>query len=869
MYKENQLITTKFNIPTIDSKVVKRPRLFRKLDTCFEYRITLVTAPAGYGKTTLVTSWLSEKKKRKLITTWLSLDEDDNDPECFWSYFFMSLYKKMPGINDIRGEAAMFNKLYISHFINTVCKFDGEILMVIDDFNVITNDSILKNIKFLIMNMSLNLHFLILSRTFPKLTLSRLRAADSILEINQYDLQLTYEETTQFVCKTLDNKTPCDKCSEVWKETEGWAAGIQMMVLTIKNFGEKSLNNNFVFEYMMEEVFLSLSENTKKFLMSTSIVDQFSVEFGNYLLSINNSIDIIKEVERLNLFLISLDGERKWFRYHNLFRSFLKRQLDKLSDDIIHKLFNRAAEWYEANKQVNKAVENYIKGENFKKAVCLIEEISSEILCSGQAKLLGKWNEMLPKDIVKANSRLIMNSAWAASADRKASEASQYIIMAEECANINRLAKAEILALTSTNIVDINNIDKIIDDCKNVIKELKPKEFLTQLMIFNIAKGYLFKGEVAEAEYYLKECLKISTETGEGYIEVVASKLLFIGDKLKGKHKEVEKKCKDLISKLKIEGDILLPVAGLLYAELSDVYYEWNELEKSAAMAKEGLRLGLDGEDTWTITENYFMLVKTYNAKGLSKEYKLTLEKLKKYFSSSEFFDMKLKVGSLNTENYLKRGEIIKASKWIINISSEIKGDMTMLYPEFCIAKTRLYIYEGKMDKARKILNSLEKNAEKYDANALLTKVMILRSMAYEKNGHIEEAISELEKAVALAWKQKLIRSLIGEGKWMKNMLSKLKKYTRNDDICTFIDVLLSEFEPNFSIKADSSNEILSKREIEVIKLICDGATNLEIAQKLFVSVNTVKTHLLNIYTKLDVHSRTRAVAKAKMLKLI
>lgn len=869
MYKENQLITTKFNIPTIDSKVVKRPRLFRKLDTCFEYRITLVTAPAGYGKTTLVTSWLSEKKKRKLITTWLSLDGDDNDPECFWSYFFMSLYKKMPGINDIRSEAAMFNKLYISHFINTVCKFDGEILMVIDDFNVITNDSILKNIKFLIMNMSLNLHFLILSRTFPKLTLSRLRAADSILEINQYDLQLTYEETTQFVCKTLDNKTPCDKCSEVWKETEGWAAGIQMMVLTIKNFGEKSLNNNFVFEYMMEEVFLSLSENTKKFLMSTSIVDQFSVEFGNYLLSINNSIDIIKEVERLNLFLISLDGERKWFRYHNLFRSFLKRQLDKLSDDIIHKLFNRAAEWYEANKQVNKAVENYIKGENFKKAVCLIEEISSEILCSGQAKLLGKWNEMLPKDIVKANSRLIMNSAWAASADRKASEASQYIIMAEECANINRLAKAEILALTSTNIVDINNIDKIIDDCKNVIKELKPKEFLTQLMIFNIAKGYLFKGEVAEAEYYLKECLKISTETGEGYIEVVASKLLFIGDKLKGKHKEVEKKCKDLISKLKIEGDILLPVAGLLYAELSDVYYEWNELEKSAAMAKEGLRLGLDGEDTWTITENYFMLVKTYNAKGLSKEYKLTLEKLKKYFSSSEFFDMKLKVGSLNTENYLKRGEIIKASKWIINISSEIKGDMTMLYPEFCIAKTRLYIYEGKMDKARKILNSLEKNAEKYDANALLTKVMILRSIAYEKNGHIEEAISELEKAVALAWKQKLIRSLIGEGKWMKNMLSKLKKYTRNDDICTFIDVLLSEFEPNFSIKADSSNEILSKREIEVIKLICDGATNLEIAQKLFVSVNTVKTHLLNIYTKLDVHSRTRAVAKAKMLKLI
>jgi len=866
MYKESQLITTKFNIPTVGSKTIKRPRLFKKLDSCFDYRLTLVTAPAGYGKTTLVTSWLSEKKKRKLITTWLSLDEDNNDPECFWSYFFMSVYKKIP---DIKSEGVMFNKLYISHFINTVCKFDGEILMVIDDFNVITNDSILQNIKFLIMNMSLNLHILIISRTFPKFTLSRLRAADSILEINQYDLKFNYEETSQFICKALDNKNICDKCSEIWKETEGWATGIQMRSLTIKNFGEKSLNNNFMFEYMMEEVFLSLSENTKKFLMYTSIVDQFSAELGNHLLCINNSIDIIKEIEMLNLFLISLDGERKWFRYHNLFRSFLKKQLDKLNDDIIHKLLNKAAEWYEDNKHISKAVENYISGKNFKKAVKLIEGASSEILCSGRAKLLGKWNKMLPKDIVKTNCRLIMNSAWAASADGKVSEALQYIMMVQDCPSMYRLAKTEIAALNSTNIVELNNIDKIIDDCKNVFKELKPKEFLTQLMIFNIAKGYLFKGEITEAEYYLKECLKISTETGEEYIEVAASKLLFIGDKLKGRYIEVEKKCKKSISKLKIDGDILIPAAGLLYAELSGVYYEWNELEKSAAMAKEGLRLGLTGEDTWTITENYFMLVKIYNAMELSNEYKITLEKLKKYFANSESFDMKLKVGSFSAENKLKNGEIVKASKCIINISSKIKGDMIMLYPEFYIVKVKLYIYEGKMDKAREILNVLQRNAEKYDANALLIKLMILNSMVYEKIGHIEEAVSEFEKVVILAWKQKLVRSLIDEGKWMEDMLRRLKKNTKSDDICTFIDVLLADFKPNFRMRAVSSEEILSKREIEIIKLISAGATNLEISQKLFVSVNTVKTHLLNIYTKLDVHSRTRAAVKAKRLKLI
>ncbi|PJI06814.1 MULTISPECIES: LuxR C-terminal-related transcriptional regulator [Clostridium] len=869
MYKESQLIATKFNIPVLGSKMIKRTRLLKKLDTCFEYRLTLVIAPAGYGKTTLVTSWLPRKQKRKLITTWLSLDEDDNDPEYFWSYFFMSLYKKMPDITDIKSEGTRFNKLHISHFINTVCKFDGEILMVIDDFNVITNDIILKNMKYLIMNMSLNMHILILSRTFPKFTLARLRAADSILEINQYDLQFTYEETSQFFCKVLGSKLICDKCSEVWKETEGWAAGIQMMMLAIKNFGEKSLNNNFVFEYMMEEVFFNLNENTKKFLIYTSIVDQFSVELGNYLLCINNSSDIINEVEMLNLFLISLDGERKGFRYHNLFRSFLKKQLNKLDIDIIHKLYNRAAEWYETNKQVNKAVYNYTKGENFEKAVELIEKVSSEVLCSGRAKLLGKWSKMIPKDIVITNSRLLMNSAWAASADGKASEVSDYIMMVQNCKSIHSEIKAEIAALVSTNMAELDDIDEVIEECKNVLKDLKPNGFLTQLITFNIAKAYLIKAEVVKAEEYFEKCLKMAMKTNEWYIEIMASKVLLRRQKLSSKYRQAEKKCIELISKLKIDGDIVLPIAGVLYAELSDVYYGWNKLEKSIKAAKEGLNLGLAGEDTWTTAENYFMLAKNYNAMGLHKEYVGTMDKLEQCFNGGRFFDMKLRIESYGAESKLKKGDVIKVSEWMINIESEMKNDMVIIYPEFYIVKIKLYIYEGEIDKARKILGTLEEDAEKYKACALLVKVRILNSMIYEKSGDMSMAISELKKALDLDEEQNMVRTFLNEGKWMKNMLIKLKESIKSYDMSTYIDVLLIGFKPSFKSGTDNIENILSKREIEIIKLICDGATNVEISQKLFVSVNTVKTHLLNIYTKLDVHSRTRAVVKAKKLKLI
>lgn len=369
MYKETSLIKTKLNIPTVSSKLIKRPNLFKKLDEYLKYKLILINAPAGYGKTALITSWLYQKKMEKVIISWLSLDEEDNDPEVFWSYFLLSFYKNMEKADNLDSYewAEKFNRLQIVNLINNISKLDRDVLMVIEDFHLITDCDIIKNLKYLIKNMPSNMHILVSTRNFIDLGLAKLRISESIIEINENDLFFTLQETNQFFKKVMNISLSEEKCKLINSETEGWIAAMQILGLAMKNLEEDSIekyirgNNKFVFNYIAEEIFSKLHEDIKDFLMYTSIFEQFSSEVSNYVLGISNSQEIIKELLAFNLFLIRLDNEDKWFRYQNLFRNFLKDHLNNLEIEKIDELYNKIGQWYESKNQVYIAIENYMQ----------------------------------------------------------------------------------------------------------------------------------------------------------------------------------------------------------------------------------------------------------------------------------------------------------------------------------------------------------------------------------------------------------------------------------------------------------------------------------------------------------------------------
>ncbi|MCX7711822.1 MAG: LuxR C-terminal-related transcriptional regulator [Clostridia bacterium] len=892
MVQETQLIKTKMNYPTLRSKLVKRPRLQEKLNGVLDYRLVLITAPAGFGKTTLLASWLNVIQKKGLMTAWVSLDEDDDNPELFWSYVGMSFYKINDEAKKVIETMTSFYpksdplcKRWISHLINDVSNQDTELIIILDDFHAVNDPAIMEGMRFLLKNMPPNMHMVISSRSVPDLGIARLRASDSVLEINQTDLNFTSEESQEFLTKVMGTDLPKEKLSYLKTEAEGWAAGLQIAALSIQNsqgtaLDEKQFSNHrFVFEYLADEVFCRLDEEVKRFLLFSSVLEQFSAELCDDLMNTKNSRGMIEKIESMNLFLMGLDSEKTWFRLHNLFRNFLVSRLKTEYEGMEYQLYDKAAQWYECRQQVSKAVVNYIKAKKFEKAVQLIDKVSGEILCKGEAKLLHRWNQMLPENVVLNNSRLILNSAWAYCSEGKMDEVSSYIALIRKKlakgnghSQIVHRIEAEIIAITSTNLMGTYELDRIIDECKLALLYLEPKDFLAQLITFNLASACLLKGELDEAVRCFEKCCSISTDTGDDYITVTAGKALMTSRKWRGQYIFAEQEALQLISRLTKNYGSSFSATGLIYAGLAEVYHQWNELEKALEMVRKGLELGQSVGDGWTVCENYLMQARIYVSMGLEKEYTSTLKRLEVGVRENRLFDTRMNMEILRAETFIRKGVTEPVSKWLEEIVPLMGNGFLNIYHNIGLILVRLYICKRDFIKAREALDILHQTAKKYKLYGLEVEIFILSSMIYDLTGDLDITLNELYKAIKLSWHSKMLRVFLDEGIWMEEKIKKLKKHKGVEwevGQVEYVQTLLNGFKADLKYKTTLTEELLSTREIEILQYIEQGATNADISKKLFLSINTVKTHLLNIYTKLDVHSRTGALAKARELNLI
>lgn len=885
------LVNTKMYIPIIRTKVVRRLELYKKLNQVLNYRVCLITAPAGFGKTTLLASWINSEQKDKSIITWLSLDEEDNTPKDFWSYFLMCFSSITPEAADMIGTfTSSYKNNTISYktcvplLINYINSIPKQVIFVLDDFQFINDAEIFAGLRFLLKHMPQNMHLVISARVLPDLELAKLIAEEGILLINQNALSFNFKETKELFSNVMGAALPEDKILYFNNETEGWAAGLQMIALSMKNSKKDTLNtefesrNPFVFNYLAEEVFKRLNKQIKKFLLYTCLLDQFSYELCDYLMDNNQSKRMIENIDALNLFIIGLDNDKKWFRYHNIFRSFLKERLEKEYGTVINHLYERAAMWYEDNGKINNAIVNFIKANQFDKAILHIENISAEMLCNGQAILLNRWNEMLPNAVVFNNTRLILNSAWAVCIDGTADEIAQKIQVAEkhlECTsvfgNFDPAYKAEISALSVMSIIGLDKPDWIIENCKNALPFLGEKHFLNGLVIFKMANALLMKGELLEGILNFERCLQISKETGDIYIAILANKSLAIAGKWQGNFDKVEQNCKQLISLINQRYSMGLDIEGLIYSDLSDVCYQRNNLEDALELAKKGLELGQTVQNTWVLSENYYMLAKTYHTMGMEKEREHALYMAQVGLEDERLFDIRMNVECLKAEISLQKGDSRIVSVWLEKILPKMKDGLFIIYPRVYLIHARYLIFCNEFSKAREVIEVLRQRAEKYNLKGLYVEILILSSIVFDYQAYSQKAIGDLKKAIELSADQKQVRVFLEEGERLGKNLKKLKKLLidngQNVEV-QFINLLLQNLLKGHNNRT-LSEEVLSGREIEILQLIQQGAANSEISEKLFLSINTVKTHLLNIYTKLEVHNRTGALAKAKELNLI
>lgn len=880
IYQEDMLIKTKFNIPDFGKNQIKRKRLLDKLRKNENCKLITVTACAGYGKTSLISSWLAYRiKKQKVI--WLTLDDEDNDEELFWSYLLMSFYRNTWVTSEMRQRSDKilcnsipFSRLHITYLINDINELGMQMTMVLDDLGVIRNKKIIADLEFLIRNLPSNAHIVLSGREALDIGLARYKASCNVLEISGEELSFTQEETILFFKSILNINLSIEEYNKVSHIFEGWIAGMQLMALAFKESGKLAApffaEKELIYQYLMEEAIQGLDDNTKKFLTETSILERFCPELCDFLFEMDNSREIINKLEKSSIFLCCLDKKEGWFRYHRIFRDFLQTFIQQDEKKYFLSLYRNASVWHERRKYWKEAIHYAIKGEAFDKAVSLIEGLSSEIGYKGEAKLLHKWNQYLPKDIVENNLRLLLNSAWAYSSEGNTSKLFWCMKEIRKFKTIPMKLQVEITALHSTNIEGPQaELDAILMKSRKVLELLNPKEFLMQLICFNIGSVLLLKGSVKESLYYFEECYINSKKSGNFYLAIVSMKAIITSKIKNGQLQKAEQEICELLKELADMGGEVLPAAGLLYAQLAEIHYQRNELPKALNMAAEGVRYGELGNDVWTSGENYLVLEKIYWAMNNRKQYENIKAKALRCLEGRSFYDLSFKLECNHIQTLILEQKLALAARSISSLEETADPRLNLIYPEFVFLKAGFYTNKGNLKKAEEILLSLKKAALINDQKGILCEVQVLLSTIYEKMGSGFKALKELEAAILLAGEQGSIQFFLNEGRIMEGMLKKLiNKYSTKTEQNIFIEDLLGSFEMQ-SVVGELSEGILSSREIEVLNMVAMGAGNEEIANKLFVSKNTVKTHLLNIYTKLGVHSRTKAVSKAEALSII
>lgn len=768
----------------------------------------------------------------------------------------------------------VFSKLLLTYFLNDMLELNIPITIILDDFSMIKNSKIKNHLEFLLCHLPPKVQLVIACREYPDINLAKYRASGEILVLNSEDLTFTQVETISFFRNGSHIQLTREEYIKVNNTFEGWIAGMQLMTLASGDSGKLMIpavsQRDFIYTYLMEEVIHKLDDTMKDFLIRTSVLECFSPELCDYLFHTVNAKKMIQKLVNLNLFLTCDDKKNGWYRYHRLFKESLVTLIPPEEDKFTLSLYLQASKWHKEKKYWKEAIHYAVKGQNFRNAVALLEAFSQETGCKGVSGLLHKWNQYLPKDMVENNLRLLLNSAWAYSAEGNTIKLSDCMNLILKFEKPSVQQQAEITALYSTNLPGPGaNLDDILAKCRQVTELLAPQDYLYQLICFNIGSIFLFKGNVNDCLTYFELCYTHSRVAGNYYLAIISKKAIITSQIRKGLLHKSEQELQEFLKLLTDSAGEMIPAVGLLYAQLAEIYYQRNDLAAALQMALDGIRYGELGEDIWTAGENYLILGKIYLALNMKEEYERTQAKILKIIKGRHFFDLGIKLECCYLQSLISEGKLTSASQKISSIGSIINDKLKLVYPEFILTRVRFYIKTRAYKKAEEELLSLRTGMEITGLKGSLCEVQVVLSLIYEKMGQSNRALIELNRAVLLAGEQGNLQIFLNEGAIMKGMLNRLR--LKESDFKTnllFVDGLLYGLENQLGTET-LSGELLSSREIEILDMVSQGAGNEEIADKLFVSKNTVKTHLLNIYSKLGVHSRTMAVSKAKSLNII
>jgi len=900
------LTATKLAIPRIRPDRLLRPRLLQALDEGSSRVLTLVCTPAGFGKTTLLAHWAQQAQAP---VAWLSLDPDDNDPARFWRAAAAAL----GGASEVVSERILpqlteagpgWNKAAVAALVNGLGALPHDITLVLDDYHVIQSPPIHDAVTYLLDRAPPQLHLVITSRSDPPLPLARLRARAQLTELRAGDLRFTQEESVALLREAWALDLSRDAVSALEERTEGWVVGLQFAALSLRGRTDPERfvkgftgSHRYVLEYLTEEVLDRQPEETRSFLLKTSVLERLTGSLCDAVTGRSDGHEMLERLERQNLFLIALDDERQWYRFHHLFRDLLRAQLQRSEPGAEAELHRRAAAWSEQHGLVDDAIRHASGAGDTERAAGLVERHLGETLRRGESATLERWLTVLPDEVVRSRPALCVAKGMMAVHLGRLAESEELLQHAERAFDERSSSqdgevptdggmvadtRAAMALLRSEVASSRGEPEETAELARSALGRLREEEGGARLWAHWLELNAAWmSGRMEEAESGLAHMLAEARAAPDPHPLTTSCHALGWVRQARGKLSAALRTYREGL-RFATEGGRFLPFhAGEAHLGIAQVLFARNQLDEALHHITEAIELTRQMVEFQLPVFGLVTLARIRQALGDVDGARQAMDEACELLPATDVVTMWSPAEAERARLLIAQGRLEEAARWTEERGLTEVDDISYPRERDYLVLARIFLARRDTPAAVRLLERLDALAEAQGRTESLIEVRALRAVALQASGDHVGALEMLRDAISLAQPEGYIRIFVDEGPSMAALVRSLVTARQRGRVSELpgggehLTRILRAFRPRRGREAEAAPsrggliEPLTEREGEVLRLLAQGRRNREIADELVVTVETVKKHVSHIFDKLGATSRTEAVGRARNFGLV